>query len=108
MYSRKYGTQLKEYIIRFDEKPELSKADRQTIQSLMEKVQAIDDSFKEHHYIIADQADDQAAVVAEQDVLDEHEDEVFSYTNRLHQLLEESQPMAAPTLKMDPSQHLHR
>ena len=70
-------TGLKKHIIRFEEKPELSKADQQTVQSLIEKVEAIDDNFKEHHYVIADQADDQAAVVAEQDVLDEHEDKVF-------------------------------
>ena len=40
--------------------------------------------------------------------MDEHEDKVFSYTNRLRQLLEESQPTTGPTLKINPSQHLHR
>ena len=101
-------TRLKKHIIRFEEKPDLAKVDRQTVQSLIEKVQAIDDTFKEHHYVIVDQVDDQAAVVAEQDTLDEHEDEVFSYTNRLRQLLLKSQPTAAPTIKVDLSQHLRK
>ena len=58
----------------FGEKPELLKADWQTVQSLIGKVQVIHNTFKDHHYVIANQADNQAAVVAEQDVLDEHED----------------------------------
>ena len=75
------------------------------MQSLIEKVQSLDDTFKEYHYIIADEAED--AVETEQ-VLDEHKDKVFSYTNRLCLLLEGSKPAAVPTLATDPSQHLHR
>ena len=78
-------TRIEKHIIRFEEKPELLKDDWQAVQTLTEKVQAIDDNFKEHHYVIADQANHQAAVVGEQDVLDEHEDKVFSCTNRLPQ-----------------------
>ena len=77
------------HILRFEGKSELLKANRQTVQSLTEKVQTLEDTFKKHHYIIADQAEDQEAVTTEHSVLNEHEDEVFSYTNRLHQLLEE-------------------
>ena len=101
-------TQLKEHILRFEGKPEWSKANWQTVQSLIENAKAIDDTFKEHQLVIDDQAEDQAAVVAEQNVLDEHNNKMFSYTNRVLQLLEESQPMAVPTPKMDPSQHLCR
>ena len=36
---------------------------------------------------------------------DEHEDKVFLYMNRVHQLLEEPQPTVSTTPKMDPSQH---
>ena len=41
-------------------------------------------------------------------MLDEHEDKVFSYMNRLCLLLEGSEPAAVPTLTTDPSQHLRR
>ena len=58
------------------EKSELSKVDRQTVQSLIEKVQTLDGNFKEHHYVIADQAEEEA-VANEQDVLDEHEHKSF-------------------------------
>ena len=100
-------TRLEKHIIKFEDKPELSKVDRQTVQSLIEKVQSLDDTFKEHNYIIADEAEEDA-VETEQRVLDEHEDKVFSYTNRLRLLLEGSEPAAVPTLATDPSQHLRR
>ena len=67
---------------KLEEKSELSKVDLQTVQNLIEKVQTLDDTFKEHHYVIADQAEEEA-VANEQEVLDEHEDKIFPYTNRL-------------------------
>ena len=100
-------TRLEKHIVKFEDKPELSKVDRQTVQSLIEKVHSLDDTFKELHYIIADEAKDDA-VETEQRVFDEHEDKVFSYTNRLCLLLDRSEPAAIPTLATDPSQHLRR
>ena len=70
-------------MLKLEGKCELLKADWKTVQSLIEKAQALHDTFKEHHYVIADQAEDQTAVVTEQGVLDKHEDHVFLYTNRL-------------------------
>ena len=77
------------------------------MQSLIEKVQALDDTFKENHYVIADQAEG-GAVKTEQDMLDKHKDKVFSHTSRLYQLLENSEHPAAPTLVKDPLLHLRR
>ena len=42
--------------------------------------------FKELHYIIANHTEEEA-VETEQNVLDEHEDKVFSYMSRLCHLL---------------------
>ena len=101
-------TQLKKHIMRLEGVSELLKADRQTVQSLKEKVQALDITFKEHHHVIAYQAEDQAAVITEQDLLDKHQDKVFSYNSRLHQLLKEPEPTLSTNPKMDCSQHLCR
>ena len=101
-------TRLGKHILKPEGKSELLKADQQTVQSLVEKVQTLDDTFKEHHYVIGNQAENQAAVLTEQDVLDDHEDKMSSYTYRLHQLFEGAGPTAVPTPKMDLSQHLHR
>ena len=98
-------TRLEKHIVKFEGKTELSKIDRQTVQSLIKKVQSLDDTFKEHHFVIADQAEGDA-VETEQEVLDEHEDKIFSYTNRLRKLLEESEPASKPTLATDHSKHL--
>ena len=71
------------------------------MQSLIEKVQALDDSFKEHHYVIADQAEKEA-VKTEQDMLDEHKDRIFLYTSRFCRLLESSKPTMAPHSREGP------
>ena len=47
------------------------------MQSLIQKIQTLDDTFKEHHYVIADRAEDEA-VETEQDVIDKHEEKIFS------------------------------
>ena len=94
-------TRLEKHIIKFEGKLELSKMNRQTVQRLIEKVQSLDDTFKEHHYVIADEAEEEA-METEQTVLDEHEHKLFSYTNRLRQLVEGSKPGAVPTLTTDP------
>ena len=77
------------------------------MQSLIEKVQSLDDTFKEYHYIITDEAD-QDAVETKQKVLDEHENKVFSCTSRLRLLLDRLEPAAVPTLATDTLQHLRR
>ena len=77
------------------------------MQSLIEKAQTLNDIFKEPHYVITDEAEEDA-VETEQRVLDKHEDKVFSYTNRLCLLLEGLEPAAIPTLATDPSQHMRR
>ena len=38
-------TRLEKHIIKFEDKPKLSKVDRQTVQSLIEKVQSLDNTY---------------------------------------------------------------
>ena len=61
-------TRLKKHIIKFEDKPELSKVDRQTVQSLIKNVQSLDDTFKEHHYVIADEAEEDAVETEQRSV----------------------------------------
>ena len=53
-------TRLEMHIIKLEGKPESSKVARQTGQSLIKKVQTLDDTFKENHYVIADEAEEDA------------------------------------------------
>ena len=94
-------TQFDKHIVKLEEKLELSKVHLLIVQSLIEKVQALDDTSKEHHVVIADQAEGEA-VASEPVVLDEHEDKIFSYTSSLRQLLKRSEPTAAPAFMKDP------
>ena len=71
------------------------------MQTLIEKVQTLDDTFKVYHYIIADQAGEDA-VESEPGVLYKCEDKVFFYSSRLRKLLEGSEPADVPTLSTDP------
>ena len=77
--------------------PSLSKCVGMEFGPPIETVNNLPKVLKEHHYIISDQ-----------DVLHEHDDKVFSYMSRLRQLLEGSEPAAAPPLMTEPLQHLHR
>ena len=79
---------------KLEDKFKLLKVDGQIVQSLIGKNQTLVKTFKQHHYIIADQADEEA-VETEKNVLDKNEDKVFSYTSRLHQLLKELDPTDA-------------
>ena len=90
----------------------MSKVDQLSVLSLAKKVRAIDDTFKEHHFVKADQGEGEA-VATEQVVLDEYEDKLFLYMctvyiSRLHQLLERLEPTAVPALAKDPVLHLRR
>ena len=51
-------TRLEKNIFKFEDKHEISTVDRQTVQSLIEKVQPLDDTFKEYCYVIADEAEE--------------------------------------------------
>ena len=53
-------TQIERHMVKLEEKPELLNADQKTVQTLIDKVQALDDTFKEHHYVMADQAEEEA------------------------------------------------
>ena len=73
-------TRIERQIVKLEDKSKLTKANKQVEQTLMKKIQSLDDTFKEHHFVIADQAEN-AAIVAKQEVLDKHEDKVFSYVS---------------------------
>ena len=75
------------HIVKLEEKSQLTEADPQVAQSIIEKIQALSDTFKEEQFVIPDQAGD-AAIIVEQEVFDEHDNKVFLDTTEPCQLLE--------------------
>ena len=71
--------------------------------ALSGKIQTLNDNFKEHHFVKGNEAEEEAMEI-EQNLLDKSEDKLFSYMSTLHQLLDSSEPTAAPTLVRDPLQ----
>ena len=90
--------QLEKHSIKPKDNPELLKVKWPTMQSLTVKVQTLYDTLNENHYFIANQAEEKA-VENQQDVLDEHEDNMFIHD----QLFKGSEPRAALTLMKEPS-----
>ena len=60
-------------------KPTCRKPTKKLWRALLDKMQTLDTTFKEHHYVTADEA-----MGTEQNILDEHKDKIFSYMKRLH------------------------
>ena len=56
-------------------------------QRMKKKLDTLDSEFKTHHYALIDLIDDEETLQKEQDVLDEHDDDVTVHAVRIQQLL---------------------
>ena len=75
-----------------------------------DKLESLDSEFKMHHFAVIDVIDekDATALGKEQDILDEHDDEVSALTVRLQKLITTCTSIADPDVRKIPSRKLTR
>ena len=80
-------TRLEDRIRTLELKRELSHADKITIERLMKKIDEHDAQFKEYHLAIVDLSEGEEQLKLEQATLNNHDDRVTDFTDRLQVLL---------------------
>lgn len=75
-----------------------------------DKLESLDSEFKVHHLAVVDAVDgsDEATIKKEQDILDEHDDEISALTVRLQKLIVTCSTIADPDVRRIPSRRLTR
>ena len=89
-----------------------SKADQPTTIDLArqtkDKLKSLDSEFKVHHYAVVDVIDDETALQKEQEILDEHDDDLSLLAVRLQTLITACSHVSEPDPRKLPSRRLQR
>ena len=106
-------TRLEDRINKMEEKgkEEFKESDRLAVQRLIKRLETLDADFKKHHVIIVGATEEEERLEEEPTLLDEHDDRVSDFAERLLALVsdkpEEHKPSTLKS-KLDSAHRLHK
>ena len=80
-------TRLEEWIVKIEEKDKVKDSDLPSVRRLIKRLETLDAEFKEYHFLFVEGMDEEEGRLDdEQIVLDEHDDKITDFTDRLLRL----------------------
>ena len=83
-------TRFEECIVKFEDKIELKASDHTSIQCMVKRLENMDADFKQHHMALIETIGKEDKLAEEQSVLDDHDDKMSNFMDRLLCLIEEN------------------